>query len=95
MSVPKVFLFFYTERVPRFYTEGVPLLLHLSSSLTPKVFANFSPGLGFGNPGIRRVTLCWAQPCQGCAAAERVVFPRVAKAQPWAGIREHLRCKNR
>src|SRR5207237_139014 len=32
------------------------------------------------------------QPLQGCKFFKKVFDPRVAKAQRWAGIGEHLRC---
>src|ERR1700752_2027513 len=35
------------------------------------------------------------QPFQGCDYTERDLIPRVAKAQPWAEIGQHLRCKQR
>src|SRR5258705_13583013 len=78
-----------------------------SRRVTPKVFANFSPGLSFGNPGdktgdcfcrnpegIATVCVRRAPPFQGCAfPSNDIRDPRVAKAQPWAEIGEHLRCR--
>jgi len=62
---------------------------------TPKVFANFSPGLSFGNPGDKDFFSRRAQPSQGCAIPSNDIrVPRVAKAQPWAEIGEHLRCRS-
>ena len=72
--------------------------------LTPKVFANFSPGLSFGNHGFETVCPLCIGTLKGFAPMLTLSglviqytvrrFPRVAKAQPWAEIRQHLRCSN-
>ena len=67
--------------------------------LTPKVLANFSPGLSFGNPGTANV-LCRIVTLKGLRRCTQItnrsanpfrvltllisrLYPRVAKAQPW------------
>jgi len=70
------------------------------------VFANFSPGLSFGNPGDKTGD-CFCRNPEGNETGLRAAGttlsglrcppndirePRVAKAQPWAEIGEHLRC---
>jgi hypothetical protein len=74
--------------------------------VTPKVLANFSPGVELwqpwdhechlvGTPNPERVAprANPSQSLQDCDKNNSPVFiPRVVKAQPWAEIGQHLRC---
>jgi len=87
-----------------FYTEGVPLLLHrrYSFSFTPKVFLFFyTEGVREFQPRVELWQPWGTRPLGGSATLSGLrapqhsltrLIPRVAKAQPWAEIREHLRC---
>src|SRR6185436_6833905 len=73
---------------------------------TLKALANSSPGLRFGNPGKKRLkriiatlkellrfllaTRDAATPSELRLRNWNTLFPRVAKAQPWAGISQRL-----
>ena len=74
---------------------------------TPKVFANSSPGLAlkpwgkaadlFGRDSEGVATVLELATTNATPSGLRLLstgtpFPRVAKAQPWAGVGEHLRC---
>jgi hypothetical protein len=83
-----------TLRKPKVYTEGVGEFQPRVELLQP--WGEHTTYADIRNPeraAPPRKVKAFANPLQGFEQPINRLYPRVAKAQPWAEIREHLRCK--
>jgi len=77
-------------------SQTIPAGASSPSNLTLKAFANFSPGLGFGNPGTEAPHFPRAQTLKGLRRDnskpdQTGILSPGFQSKPWAGISQRLR----